>query len=107
MARLNYNHLHYFWAVANNGNLTQAAQELHVSQSSLSLQIKKLEQQLGHDLFLREGKRLILTEAGRVALEHANVIFANGAELTSSLQEGTRLSKVLRVGALSTLSRNL
>ena len=106
MARLNYNHLHYFWAVATNGNLTRTAEALHVSQSALSLQIKKLEQQLGHDLFHREGKRLVLTEAGRVALDHANVIFANGAELVSALRDGMELSKMLRVGAISTLSRN-
>ncbi|MEM6640159.1 MAG: LysR family transcriptional regulator [Pseudomonadota bacterium] len=106
MARLNYNHLHYFWAVATNGNLTRTAEELHVSQSALSIQIKKLEQQLGHALFHREGKRLVLTEAGRLALAHANVIFANGAELQSALRDGVGVSKVLRVGALSTLSRN-
>lgn len=106
MARLNYNHLHYFWAVATNGNLTRTAEALHVSQSALSLQIKKLEQQLGHDLFHREGKRLVLTEAGRVALDHANVIFSNGAELVSALRDGVGVSKTLRVGAMSTLSRN-
>ena len=47
MARLNYNHLRYFWAVARDGNLTRTAEQLNLSQSALSLQIKKLEQQLG------------------------------------------------------------
>ncbi len=104
--RLNYNHLRYFWAVAHNGNLTRTAEQLHVSQSALSLQIKKLEEQLGHELFERRGKQLILTEAGRLALDHADVIFASGTELLNTLSgEGTSL-EVLRVGALSTLSRN-
>ena len=104
--RLNYNHLRYFWAVAHNGNLTRTAEQLHVSQSALSLQIKKLEEQLGHALFDRRGKQLVLTEAGRVALDHADVIFASGSELLSTLSGEAAASEVLRVGALSTLSRN-
>lgn len=55
MAGLNYNHLHYFWVVAHTGNLTRAAAQLNVSQSSLSVQIRKLEHQIGHSLFSREG----------------------------------------------------
>jgi LysR family transcriptional activator of nhaA len=104
--RLNYNHLRYFWAVAHNGNLTRTAEQLHVSQSALSLQIKKLEDQLGHALFDRRGKQLVLTEAGRVTLDHADVIFASGAELVNTLSGEATASEVLRVGALSTLSRN-
>ena len=56
MATLNYNHLRYFWAVAHEGNLTRTAEKLHVSQSALSIQIRKLEEQLGHPLFERTGK---------------------------------------------------
>lgn len=107
MARLNYNHLHYFWAVARDGNLTRAAEKLNVSQSALSLQIKKLEERLGQQLFERKGKQLVLTEAGTIALDHADVIFASGEELLDTLlgREVDR-NAVLRVGALSTLSRN-
>ena len=104
--RLNYNHLRYFWAVAHNGNLTRTAEQLHVSQSALSLQIKKLEEQLGHELFERRGKQLVLTEAGRLTLNHADVIFASGSELLNTLQGEAKEKEVLRVGALSTLSRN-
>lgn len=104
--RLNYNHLRYFWAVAHNGNLTRTAEQLHVSQSALSLQIKKLEEQLGHELFERRGKQLVLTEAGRVTLDHADTIFASGAELLNTLSGEASAHEVLRVGALSTLSRN-
>lgn len=107
MARLNYNHLHYFWVVAREGNLTRAAQHLNLSQSALSVQIRKLEQQLGHALFERRGKQLVLTEAGRIALDHAESIFAAGEELTHTLaQRGGPARRVLRVGALATLSRN-
>ena len=98
--------MRYFWAVAHNGNLTRTAEQLHVSQSALSLQIKKLEEQLGHELFERRGKQLVLTEAGRVTLDHADVIFASGAELVNTLSGEASAQEVLRVGALSTLSRN-
>jgi len=105
--RLNYHHLHYFWAVAKEGHLTRAAQRLHVSQSALSTQIRQLEEQLGQALFERRGRSLALTEAGRLALGYADAIFASGAELVALLREGRREARqVLRIGAVATLSRN-
>ena len=107
MSRLNFHHLHYFWAVAKEGHLTRAAARLHVSQSALSAQIKLLEGQLGHALFMRSGRTLQLTEAGRVALTYADTIFASGHELMALLQGGVRQTRqVLRIGAVATLSRN-
>lgn len=103
---LNYHHLRYFWAVAHDGNLTRTADRLNLSQSALSVQIKQLEERLGHPLFERRGRQLHLTEAGRIALDHADAIFATGQELVATLQEAGRSRKALRVGALSTLSRN-
>ncbi len=106
-ARLNYHHLHYFWAVAREGNLTRAAQRLHVAQSALSTQIRQLEAQLGQPLFERRGRRLELTEAGRIALDYADTIVATGNELVGTLRDGRRAERhVLRVGAVATLSRN-
>jgi LysR family transcriptional activator of nhaA len=107
MARLNFHHLHYFWAVAKEGNLTRAATRLHVSQSALSAQIRQLEEQLGQPLFTRVGRGLQLTEAGRLALGYADSIFTAGAELSALLREGRREERqVLRIGAVATLSRN-
>ncbi|MFN9773334.1 MAG: LysR family transcriptional regulator [Burkholderiales bacterium] len=107
MQRLNYHHLHYFWAVAKEGNLTRAATRLHVSQSALSVQIRQLEDQLGQALFERRGRTLQLTEAGRLAMSYAESIFAAGGELVALLREGRRANRqVLRIGAVSTLSRN-
>lgn len=104
---LNYNHLRYFWVVAKEGHLTRAAESLNVSQSALSTQIKKLEESLGHALFERRGRSLALTEAGQIALDHSEAIFAAGDEMVGRLRNAERTSKrVLRVGALSTLSRN-
>jgi LysR family transcriptional activator of nhaA len=105
--RLNYHHLHYFWAVAKDGNLTRAATRLHVSQSALSVQIRQLEEQLGQALFERRGRTLQLTEAGRLAMSYAESIFAAGGEMVALLREGRRENRrVLRIGAVSTLSRN-
>ncbi|MEC3862456.1 LysR family transcriptional regulator [Mesobacterium sp. TK19101] len=103
---LNYHHLRYFWAVAHDGNLTRTAQRLNLSQSALSVQIKQLEDRLGHALFERRGRQLHLTEAGRIALDHADAIFSTGQELVATLSGTLQSRKALRVGALATLSRN-
>ncbi len=104
---MNYNHLRYFWMVARVGKLTEAAEQLNLSQSALSAQIKKLEYQIGHELFERRGRRLVLTAAGQTALDYADSIFSTGDEMLARLQHSDQLKKqILRVGALSTLSRN-
>lgn len=106
MADLNYHHLRYFWAVAHDGNLTRTAQRLNLSQSALSVQIKRLEERLGHALFERRSRQLHLTEAGRITLDHADAIFAAGKELLGTLQGTGQTRRAVRVGALATLSRN-
>ncbi|HLL06370.1 MAG TPA: LysR family transcriptional regulator [Myxococcaceae bacterium] len=107
MAFLNFHHLRYFWVIAREGSLTRAARRLSVSQSALSTQLRQLEEQLGSPLFERRHKKLELTEAGRMALEHAETIFRTGEELLDTLQGRSRTSRqVLRVGAMATLSRN-
>ena len=106
MAELNYHHLRYFWAVAHDGNLTRTAERLNLSQSAVSVQIKQLEASLGHPLFERRGRQLVLTEAGRIALDHADAIFATGREMIGTLKEEGRSRKAIRIGALATLSRN-
>ena len=107
MRGLNYNHLRYFWAVAHEGGLTRAAEQMNLSPSALSVQLQKLEHQVGHPLFDRVGRRMVLTEAGRIALDYADTVFRAGDELLSTLQGASAASRqVLRVGALTTLSRN-
>ena len=106
MAELNYHHLRYFWAVAHDGNLTRTAERLNLSQSALSAQIKQLEARIGQALIERSDRALHLTEAGRIALDHADTIFATGEELLDTLRETARPARALRVGTLSTLSRN-
>ena len=107
MSQLNFHHLRYFWSVAKEGNLTRAARQLHVSQSALSAQIKQLEVDLGQQLFYRTGRTLSLTEAGQLALDYAEGIFAAGNEMVEVLREGRQEERqILRIGAVATASRN-
>jgi len=107
MRQLNYHHLYYFWVVAKEGHLTRAARQLHVSQSALSSQIRQLQDQLGHELFSRDGRTLRLTEMGHIVLEYAESIFSLGSELLALTESGEmqRLQRV-RIGSVATLSRN-
>jgi LysR family transcriptional activator of nhaA len=107
MSRLNYHHLQYFWHVAKVGNLTRVAEKLHVSQSALSAQIKQLEESLGCQLFLRQGRKLVLTEIGNVTFSYAESIFNKGNELENLLRRGVESeNKIVKIGVLSTMSRN-
>lgn len=106
MDRLNYHHLRYFREVAHQGNLTRTAERVNLSQSALSMQIKQLEERLGHRLFDRVGRALVLTEVGRMTLDYADRIFGTGEELIATLDRSRDERPPLRVGAVSTLSRN-
>jgi LysR family transcriptional activator of nhaA len=88
MEWLNYHHLRYFWTVARNGSVRKAAEELNVSQPSISAQLRLLEESLGHKLFRRSGRNLVLSEMGQVVLGYADEIFSTGRELQSVLKQG-------------------
>lgn len=104
---LNYKHLKYFWTVAHEGSLARASEVLHISAPALSVQIQKLEDQLGHDLFERRGRQLHLNEAGHVALDYADTIFTAGNDLVGMLKGlDARSKQIVKVGAMATLSRN-
>ena len=106
MAPLNLHHLRLFRAVARDGTLTGAAHALNLSQSALSSQIRALEAALGQDLFERRGRGLVLTEPGRIALDHAETIFRTAEDLAATMRSTGQARRPLRVGALATLSRN-
>lgn len=84
---LNYHHLRYFWTVAKEGSLARAAEKLHVSQPSISGQLRELEAALGEKLFQREGRKNKLTEAGQVVFGYAEEIFALGREMMSAVKQ--------------------
>lgn len=105
---LNYHHLRSFWMIARHHSMTRAAGALNISQSTLSEQLGELEKWLGRPLFERRGRALHLTEAGRMALQHAETIFETGRELMANFRGSTRgVQRVLRLGAVGPLSKNL
>lgn len=106
MQWLNYQHLLYFWAVARRGSVTAAANELRLAVPTLSAQIRKLEESLGHKLLRRAGNRLVLTDAGARMMPYAEEIFSLGQQVTELFQgAGHRSPLRLAVGCVDLLPR--
>jgi LysR family transcriptional regulator, transcriptional activator of nhaA len=96
---LNYHHLLYFWAVAKEGSSRRASEKLHISQPTISAQIRQLEELFGEQLFSRSTRHMTLTESGRTVFGHAEEIFALGQELSTALgQEPSERPLRLQVG---------
>ena len=95
-AALNYHHLRYFWVVAREGSVTRAARRLGVAMQTISAQIAHLEQALGKALLAPQGRRLVPTEAGRLALAYADQIFQLGERMDAALRE-TDATNTLRL----------
>ena len=95
---LNFRHLHYFWVVAKEGSVTRAAERLDVAIQTISAQLALLEQSLGKTLLAPQGRRLTLTEAGRIALGYADQIFLLGEQLQDVLGEA-ELGQTMRLTA--------
>jgi LysR family transcriptional activator of nhaA len=95
---LNYRHLLYFWAVAKEGSITRAAERLGLSVQTISTQLGQLERQLGQALLMPQGRSLALTEAGRIALAHAEQIFQLGERLRQHLAEAGNARSRFAVG---------
>ena len=87
---MNFKHLHYFWVAAKAGGIVKAGEQLHTTPQTLSAQIKLLEDRLGRRLFRKSGRKLELTDDGRVALRYADEIFALGGEMESALKQPAR-----------------
>ena len=87
MQWLNYHHLLYFWTVAREGSVVRAAEALSLTQPTISGQIRALEDALGEKLFERAGRRLVLTEVGRLVFRYADEIFTLGRELLDTLND--------------------
>ena len=106
MEWLNFHHLRYFWTVARKGGVRKAADELHVSQPSISAQLRLLEDSLGEKLFKRSGRNLVLTEIGDLVLTYADEIFSAGRELMNAVKQrpGGRLLR-LNVGMTDSISK--
>lgn len=106
MEWLNYHHLRYFWTVAREGSLRQAAERLHVSPPSISAQLSELEAALGEPLFRRSGRTKVLTEAGQVVWRYADEIFTLGGELMNAVkQRPTAQALRLHVGVSDSIPK--
>ena len=106
MRHLNYSHLQYFWAVAREGSIAKASQSLHLTPQTISGQLKLLDEAVGKPLFNRVGRRLVLSDMGRVVFEYADEIFSVGAELASVVR-GNHLTgpTTLNVGIVSSMPK--
>lgn len=85
-ASINYKHLHYFWVVAQEGTIARASEKLHITPQTISGQISLLEESLGNALFERDGRRMKLTDTGRLVMNYADEIFKLGRELRDVLR---------------------
>lgn len=103
---LNYHHLRYFWVVAREGGLVPAGKVLRLSHPTLSAQIHALEAQLGEKLFDRTGRKLALTEMGRVVYRYADEIFSLGRELVDVVQDRSTSGPLrLQVGVVDVMPK--
>jgi len=106
LARLNYQHLYYFWMVAKSGTITRASDRLGLSQPTISSQIAAFEKTIGSQLFHKDGRRLMLTEAGRQIFDYAEQIFRLGEELNSSIRDRASANRSrVSVGVVNSLPK--
>jgi len=104
MRTLNYNHLYYFWTVAREGTIARAAEILHLTPQTISGQLGEFEMRLDARLFTRNGRKLLLTDTGRMVYDYADHIFRLGNELTDVLRRGIQTkSQPLNIGIIDAL----
>ncbi|HID48579.1 MAG TPA: transcriptional activator NhaR [Chromatiales bacterium] len=105
---INYKHLYYFWVVARAGGITRASERLHLTPQTISGQLSLLEENLGEGLFSRVGRKLELTETGRLVLSYADEIFSLGSELEEmvrNLPDGRPL--IFKVGVADVVPKSI
>lgn len=105
---LNFKQLYYFWNVAKTGGVIRAAERLSVTPQTVSGQLGELQKTLGTKLFRRIGRRLEITQAGELALSHAEEIFQIGNELEMLLRiQSTDEPILFRVGVVNAVPRSV
>jgi LysR family transcriptional activator of nhaA len=104
-ANINFRHLYYFWVVAKEGGITRAAKRLDLAIQTISSQLALLEESVGKSLFTQQGRRLVLTEPGRLALSYADQIFLLGEQMQEALAEADSARIRLTVGISDSLPK--
>lgn len=108
ITNINYNHFYYFWVVSNEGSIANASKILHLTPQTISAQISMLEQRLGKKLFLREGRKLVLSDVGRVTKRYADDMFAIAEEwLETSTGNDVDYVRNIKVGISDALPKSL
>ncbi|MGZ5202840.1 MAG: transcriptional activator NhaR [Telluria sp.] len=102
---LNFRHLYYFWVVAKEGGITQASKRLGLAIQTISTQVAQLEESIGKALFTQQGRRLVLTEPGQLALAYADQIFMLGEQMQEALGEADSARTRLTVGISDSLPK--
>ena len=83
---LNHHHLYHFWTVVREGGVTRASEKLHVSQPTISGQLRELEEALGEKLLARSGRTVVLTDVGRTVYRYADEILGLDRELLAAVK---------------------
>jgi LysR family transcriptional activator of nhaA len=108
MRHLNYNHLLYFWTVAQEGSIARASDQLNLTPQTISGQLKLLEDSVGEPLFHRVGRGLTLSDTGQFVNEYANEIFSLGAELAQYVKEKRPNSpKSVTIGIVDSIPKSI
>lgn len=108
MRWLNYQHLFYFRTIAAEGGIARAAERLRLGQPTLSSQLRQLEEMVGRPLFERRNRKMVLTEAGKIALDYSNQIFNLGDELMEVLADENAAKQThLQIGALDSVPKSV
>lgn len=106
MRHLNYSHLLYFWTVAREGSIAKASNVLHLTPQTISGQLKLLDDAIGDRLFVRAGRRLVLSDLGKVVFQYADEIFSLGAELAHVARgKAPGMPLVLNVGIVDSIPK--
>lgn len=107
MNRINFNKLYYFYVVAKEGSVKSASQKLHLTQPTVSAQIRQLEEELGFDVFIRKHRKLELNRNGKYVLKKAEKLFSIADELIDSLPKRGKAERInIRIGAIQSLSNS-
>ena len=105
-APFNYKHLYYFWVVAKEGGISRAAEKLDMAVQTVSAQVRELERSLGYALLKPAGRGLVLTDAGKAALQQADQIFQLGEALPARVRDAVSAPSVrLAVGICDGLAK--
>lgn len=102
---MNFRHLYFFWMVAKEGSVTRAAERLGLAVQTISMQISSLEQSIGKQLLAPQGRRLVPTDAGRLAISYCEQIFELGDQLQEALDEAETGKMRLTVGISDSLPK--